>query len=126
LPVIHQWITVAPGGKPKPVGKKAENAFGLQDMHGNVWEWCEDSYSDYEETSVIDPVPSDGVNRISRGGCWMSYAEFCRSAGRHLTVPYFDCPGIGFRVCLVPGPAAGLQSAGQGIGGRGTAKGEEF
>jgi formylglycine-generating enzyme required for sulfatase activity len=73
----------------RPVGSlRAANAFGLSDMHGHVWEWCEDWWHKSYEGAPTDgrAWKSDGEsrNRVMRGGSWYAAAEFCRSASRHI------------------------------------------
>ena len=84
---------------PARVGSFAANGFGLHDMHGNVWEWCNDRYGPYDELALIDPTgPSEGSNRVLRGGGWKSHPSECRSARRMGLPPDVAENFIGFRV----------------------------
>jgi len=86
--------------KTAPVGSYRPNAWGLYDMHGNVWEWCLDWYTGtLPGGTVRDPVgPSSGTLRVVRGGSWHLTATFCRSADRSHFVPGFR--HLGFRLAL--------------------------
>ncbi|MGL4464620.1 MAG: SUMF1/EgtB/PvdO family nonheme iron enzyme [Planctomycetia bacterium] len=81
------------------VGKYLPNAWGLHDMHGNVWEWCRDDYQ-LVLPGGIDPFVSSKVasDRVFRGGGWSSFALRCRSAIRNKCPPDFRCYYLGFRV----------------------------
>jgi uncharacterized protein (TIGR02996 family) len=91
--------------RPTVVGSYPPNAFGLFDMHGNVWEWCQDwSAEDYHAQSPSkDPTgPPTGERRVLRGGSWRLNARDCRAACRLWVVPGSRYRGIGFRVvCLL-------------------------
>ena len=89
-------------GQTEEVGSYPANAWGLKDMHGNVWEWCQDLYSDYPSGAVTDPVGAEqGSRRVFRGGSWDRDAEYCRSANRSNHVPANRSGDIGLRLSLV-------------------------
>lgn len=92
-------------GTTTKVGSYAPNAWGLYDMHGNVWEWCWDWYGSYPGGSVTDPKgPNTGSYHVYRGGSWFNYGESCRSAFRSGSWPDYGNSDVGFRVVLAPGP----------------------
>jgi formylglycine-generating enzyme required for sulfatase activity len=86
-----------------PVGSYAPNAWGLYDMHGNVVEWCLDTYASYSAGAVTDPFVTGGVYRVFRGGAWFYESNLCRSSVRSsFSVPINSSNGLGFRVVLAP------------------------
>jgi formylglycine-generating enzyme required for sulfatase activity len=91
--------------RPCEVGSYKPNAFGLYDMHGNVWEWCRDWYGNYGATAYRDPEGSPDPkenNKVYRGGSWRAEGAMCRSALRFKNTPEYASEVVGLRVvCIV-------------------------
>jgi formylglycine-generating enzyme required for sulfatase activity len=93
------WNAANSGGQTHAVGQKKPNAWGLYDMHGNVWEWTQDSYEPYKAGAATDPQgPAQGGERVLRGGSWKDSPWHCRSAIRLWNPPDLRLDYIGFRV----------------------------
>jgi formylglycine-generating enzyme required for sulfatase activity len=98
------WYSGNSEGHAHPVGLKEPNAWGLYDLHGNVWEYCEDFIDDYATISNVDPVGRiTDRHGAMRGGGWMHGPSHCRAATRLISDDMFG--GAGFRVALMPGEA---------------------
>jgi formylglycine-generating enzyme required for sulfatase activity len=99
----YAWFSGNSNVRTHSVGQKGANAWGLFDMHGNVWEWCWDAYDEeyYVRSPADDPRGADSTGsavRVIRGGCWRSLPRLCRAAGRDRDAPGGRGSDVGFRV----------------------------
>ena len=93
------WYDANSGSATHPVGQKPANAWGLYDMHGNVWEWCWDWFGDYSSGAQTDPAgASSGSDRVTRGGSWGDSVRYVRTAYRGIDTPTGRNYYIGFRL----------------------------
>jgi formylglycine-generating enzyme required for sulfatase activity len=105
------WFDDNAGRETHPVGKKSANAWGLCDMHGNVWEWCSDWLGGYANEEQTDPFgPAEGQCRVLRGGSWLGSAGRCRSAFRRWRGPGDRWGTQGFRLLAVQSGELGERS----------------
>src|SRR5262249_8854935 len=97
------WYLGNAGKSTHPVGEKTPNAFGLYDMHGNLWQWCQDwfAYAHYTTAPVENPHGAGpGTCRIFRGGSWRSAFRDCCSTNRNDVYPSVRYDILGFRVVV--------------------------
>jgi formylglycine-generating enzyme required for sulfatase activity len=124
LPTEAQWEYACRAGKKEPhsggsldevgwydgnsdrktheVALKKPNAWGLHDMHGNVWEWCVDRYDDVLQGGTDPAGPSSGVSRVCRGGSWSAITSSCSATSRNWHGPDYHTSRLGFRLAIVP------------------------
>lgn len=99
----YAWFLDNSSNVTHEVGLKLANPASLYDVHGNVYEWCQDYYGDYPTGPITDPQgPTSGAARVFRGGSWQYGGAACRSAGRYPTDPATKFNFLGFRVVVAP------------------------
>ena len=95
------WYSDNSGDQTHPVGQLRPNELGIYDMSGNVWEWCQDWYGNYDGGFQTDPKgPLTASDRVLRGGCWLSDARHCRVSYRIHYSPAGRFDNYGFRIVL--------------------------
>lgn len=95
----YAWYDQNAGNTTHPVGQRKPNAWGLHDMHGNVWEWVQDWYGAYTAETAADPQgPSSSSIRVFQGGRWVRHAGYCRAAYRGRARPGNRSGDLGLRL----------------------------
>ena len=105
----YAWFSENADSCVREAGRRAPNAFGLHDLHGNVWEWCRDAYDEdwYARSPVRDPIASvadatsvaaPGRHKVARGGSVYALAEMCRTRYRLHDPPWYWADDLGFRL----------------------------
>ena len=97
----YAWFSANSNGQTHPVGRKRPNAWGLHDMHGNVWEWCEDVLAPYPAVAIRPPDTSRLLPRVLRGGAFNNIPKNVRAAFRHELLPDDSFRYYGLRIVAV-------------------------